>query len=940
MEQENESLSPKFQKQFKFFYSKELKLCSKEEFCLNLKVRNGIIFMQIEILDKFSPLKIQSRITPLANDQRNFSQSRMTINYHFSKSKRLQFEIDEASIQELYLLNEGKLGKALNMKVFIFSKSNSISILNENYFALESVQNLCKYIIHFNPNNVSWKEDLEKRIYHATLAQRDIFANQKLVKTFSKAWKLTTSETEHRKEEVKLYFHKLHDLISSCLLSEETGNECMNILKVKGLLEICGELVLFTENAVPIIEWLNLVPNENKKLIISSILKQIVIALAYLQTKFQLSFSILSLEDLSISKTNESQMINYKFANGTISIPSYGAIVKFSKLKNVTFHIKGQIFGRIVTAFDLKQLFVKNQSESKFDESSTAALHTLFRQLVRLSDHGFWRNEIITLFFSVEAMLHLQTRANLNLYRESFKGDSLRELLFPEFVQSHSQPEKITQKTSGHSMLTPQIFMQYVIFNDQIYLPKVPKINRFSKYEGAYKLPTNFSISVGVNIFQSTGPTIDLADLISTLQDYDLPGYEFLNEQHPSFLGGGAAGKTYLVEFNSDELKGQLGAMKIIKGIELSELCVMKTDGNIRYSNKLINEIYCGLFCSTLYQKQHSPHFPVIYGFAKVQHDKGKKWDLLIFMEYLDSTFHNFAQLVTFLQQLSEKQNLNEFPSKSYHREMYIHNAIFQATAAIYQFHYWYEGMHNDLHLKNIMVKLCDQTRFGKQKLQDLQYFEYSFNGTKFKLPNLGFVIKIVDFGLSFVKFSPNCKSKDVFPISKASQIFEFRCSRDIIKNYFLHRVKHLLPDTQFILFDVSKRFLSAETIRSDYKFRKSFDLQVFFNNLATHPFFYRNSVTIAFEEMERKKHLQVYKSEDKLESFDVSSRFSFLNKPTFRIPQDIDAALTEPLDLLLSKEFQIYQIPTTKRKISLFFSISIFCSVLFFLFLIYKLFY
>ena len=61
--------------------------------------------------------------------------------------------------------------------------------------------------------------------------------------------------------------------------------------------------------------------------------------------------------------------------------------------------------------------------------------------------------------------------------------------------------------------------------------------------------------------------------------------------------------------------------------------------------------------------------------------------------------------------------------------------------------------MHNDLHTGNIFIKICDDTLYNGKPLNQTEYFTCDFNYNQreyhYRVPNMGFLVKIGDFGLS-----------------------------------------------------------------------------------------------------------------------------------------------------------------------------------------------
>lgn len=67
-----------------------------------------------------------------------------------------------------------------------------------------------------------------------------------------------------------------------------------------------------------------------------------------------------------------------------------------------------------------------------------------------------------------------------------------------------------------------------------------------------------------------------------------------------------------------------------------------------------------------------------------------------------------------------------------------IENCVFQLVAACYAFEKYYLMTHNDLHLKNVLV----------HEIQPGGYWEYRINGKTYRVPNLGYVFVVWDFGM------------------------------------------------------------------------------------------------------------------------------------------------------------------------------------------------
>jgi hypothetical protein len=103
------------------------------------------------------------------------------------------------------------------------------------------------------------------------------------------------------------------------------------------------------------------------------------------------------------------------------------------------------------------------------------------------------------------------------------------------------------------------------------------------------------------------------------------------------------------------------------------------------------------------------------------------------FMEKIDGTVYDLKTKV---------KNLNA--------EM-IESVLVQSLFAISFMNRKFMIQHNDLHLRNLGYK-----RIGKKsKLLDFDYFSYLIDGVRISFPNVGFLVKVFDFGLASKFSSP-----------------------------------------------------------------------------------------------------------------------------------------------------------------------------------------
>jgi serine/threonine protein kinase len=90
-----------------------------------------------------------------------------------------------------------------------------------------------------------------------------------------------------------------------------------------------------------------------------------------------------------------------------------------------------------------------------------------------------------------------------------------------------------------------------------------------------------------------------------------------------------------------------------------------------------------------------------------------------------------------------------------------VENAIQQVVIALTLFQHELKGMHRDLHPGNVFVKICDIKQFGKTPLKEHERLKTVVGGVTYSVPNLGFVCKLADYGLSTVSWdSPDHSSQ------------------------------------------------------------------------------------------------------------------------------------------------------------------------------------
>ncbi len=153
---------------------------------------------------------------------------------------------------------------------------------------------------------------------------------------------------------------------------------------------------------------------------------------------------------------------------------------------------------------------------------------------------------------------------------------------------------------------------------------------------------------------------------------------------------------------------------KVIKTRIGNEIYAVKYFKNIT-KEEIANEIKATKIASMLRKKDICPHFPNLYYFD----------DKKIVMEHIDNSKSLFKLIKT-----DKSLNLSE-----------IQAITFQVFASIYALNVLAKVLHTDLHLNNILV----------QKVKPGVIY-YKIDGLYYKVPNYGYKVYVIDFGLAYKK--------------------------------------------------------------------------------------------------------------------------------------------------------------------------------------------
>lgn len=198
---------------------------------------------------------------------------------------------------------------------------------------------------------------------------------------------------------------------------------------------------------------------------------------------------------------------------------------------------------------------------------------------------------------------------------------------------------------------------------------------------------------------------------------------------------------------------------------------------------------------SHLVKKQICPNLPLMYEFYVCNYCEYKneqltnlksKMCLLILNELSDTDLRNW---------IIEKSNV-KIPEQVRIDEWY--NCYFQILASIYTIQKYYQLAHRDLHWGNILINYCSSEGYWIYIIENIHYY----------IPNIGFIVKLWDFGksLSITHFRHNIEDVKVIEsenidetstktslygsdVHKISNIYKWITSTTSIKN------KNVLPE-------------------------------------------------------------------------------------------------------------------------------------------------
>jgi len=271
--------------------------------------------------------------------------------------------------------------------------------------------------------------------------------------------------------------------------------------------------------------------------------------------------------------------------------------------------------------------------------------------------------------------------------------------------------------------------------------------------------------------------------------------------------------------------------------------------------------------------------------------------------------------------------------------EQYIENALFQVLCGLETFHKYFQGMHNDLHPGNIFIKLVDSDLYGppgqQKPLKDYTHFEYNVRGVNYRIPNLGFIVKIGDMGLSTMQVQADLDDDGIAnfpkPLNMDKRLHEISMKDDnTVAGRILNQLG-LLPMFYDMLdyfstplggpgpyADVLKflsTFIEGTIQRSSRHFNAGWDLGNFMSNMMADELFFAHPVISRYREINDKHIAETYgEVMARMHVIDLRHKYTYLssivgNIPTKFLPRQ-KFALATPHDMISDPElFQAFRI-------------------------------
>jgi hypothetical protein len=253
------------------------------------------------------------------------------------------------------------------------------------------------------------------------------------------------------------------------------------------------------------------------------------------------------------------------------------------------------------------------------------------------------------------------------------------------------------------------------------------------------------------NVLAKISNRIKIGAVESSVLEFDeLPNIsdeliEKISNTNEYLITKGKAGGVYRImdlvtnEKKKDETKAQY-ALKL--PLSKTRNTNTEEDYSVFRSTESINETLISIAASSLYVRGISPNFIEVKA-AYTNKNSG----VSLVMEVIQGDLLNHKRVYDKL--IDSYVDAGYLPENIPTYESITTNVIAQVIFSIVTFQTKLGAVHNDLHLGNIFLKLCDDTKYKKKKLCEMTEFVYDIGNKTYKVPNIGILAKIGDFGLT-----------------------------------------------------------------------------------------------------------------------------------------------------------------------------------------------
>jgi hypothetical protein len=255
--------------------------------------------------------------------------------------------------------------------------------------------------------------------------------------------------------------------------------------------------------------------------------------------------------------------------------------------------------------------------------------------------------------------------------------------------------------------------------------------------------------------------------------------------------------------------------------------------------------------------------------------------DVYTVMELVNGDLNGFAKIAAALQSTLFREGVPEEDIPDV--DQYFENAMQQTVLALYLFQYYFNGTHADFHPGNVFIKYCDSTLYDGRPLKDYKEFVYVIHGNTYRVPNLGFIVKIGDMGHATLNIGRDqAAGNDPGIIPELETIMARKTVHKEVVGKWRTWVLSSFTDFVSAVFgqlETSLKALrlpvalpewvrvpaildaisTAQRIRDTGMFYEAFDLATLMNNIAANADFFRHPIVARYSCMERDAQIEKF---------------------------------------------------------------------------------